>query len=168
MKRKTVLMAPLALAIALTILITPAAALEPPTKHEFTGLGGKGIARIGMFDYVCGEAFFGYCFEWDYAVLIFDVMVCGYTGVWDIIDCTIREYGCFETFRGEWVPSTMVKDSENGANGMKLLFENDLCCGDIRVIAFLKDGVRSFVLVYGPGVFFIGYTPAPMPMPVQK
>ena len=157
MKQKTVLMAPLVFAVALAMLVTQAAAVP---LHEFKGLGGKGFARVGRSDYVYGDAFFGYCFTWDHAVLLFDEMVCGYTGVWEIVDCTVRRYGCFETFRGKWVPET----GDNFDRGL-LYYENDLCCGDISVMTFLRDGERSFVIVYGLGIFFMGYTPTIMPMP---
>jgi hypothetical protein len=58
----------------------------------------------------------------------------------------MREYGCLETFRGEWVEETEG-----------LVFDNELLgAGDIRVVTFLTDGERALTIVYGRGVAYIG------------
>ena len=155
MKRKTVLIAPLLLAVALTFLVTPASAQSIIQPNGYSLYAeGKGFGRLGIFQYVCGDAILEYVIlleppilfpvALDFGVLLVDDC----EGVWRPDLDTVKVYENLITFKAEY--------ADWGG------LDNELRCGNIRVITFVMGEIEgevynSLTILYGWGVFFIGY-----------
>jgi hypothetical protein len=145
------LVAPLLLAVALTFLVAPASAQFGYSLYA----EGKGFGRLGRFQYVKGDAILEYVILLDPPILFpvaldFGVLlVDDCEGVWVPDLDTVKEYENFITFRAEYTDAWGALD-------------NELCCGNIRVITFVGGEIeaevyKSYTILYGWGAFFIGH-----------
>ena len=157
MNRK--LIAPLLLAVALSMLATPVAAINGTYGIVQLYSEGKGFSAVnpkeyGEFGrYICGPATFEFFFGEGYAHLDtedvrdkypFD----GATGAW-IIDCeTLKVCKYLQTFKATYDEIMEMYGDEI----------NNYRCGYIRVIVLYRgmDANKALVIVYGRSVRYFG------------